>query len=214
MSEQSHISIGISIIALCVAALALFSVFTQPAKAPTHDDVKDTAVDQVTTTEEKPEEVKLQITNFEQCIAAGNPAMESYPRQCRDAEGNMFVENIGNGLSLRDSIQVTDPLPNARVSDTSFEVIGEAKVWYFEGSFSATLVDWDGKILDEAPATAQDDWMSEEFVPFKSLFEFDSPVHQDAEEFHFSRRGTIILTEANPAGLDVVRTLEIPVWFE
>lgn len=24
------------------------------------------------------------ITNFEECISAGNPAMESYPRQCRD----------------------------------------------------------------------------------------------------------------------------------
>jgi len=24
-----------------------------------------------------------EITNFEECIAAGNPAMESYPRQCR-----------------------------------------------------------------------------------------------------------------------------------
>jgi len=24
------------------------------------------------------------ITNFEDCIAAGNPAMESYPRQCHD----------------------------------------------------------------------------------------------------------------------------------
>lgn len=34
------------------------------------------------------------ITNFEECAAAGNPVMESYPRQCRDAEGNLFVEVI------------------------------------------------------------------------------------------------------------------------
>jgi len=27
------------------------------------------------------------INNFEECIAAGNPAMESYPRQCRTADG-------------------------------------------------------------------------------------------------------------------------------
>ena len=31
------------------------------------------------------------ITNFEQCAAAGNPIMESYPRQCR-ANGQTFVE--------------------------------------------------------------------------------------------------------------------------
>lgn len=33
------------------------------------------------------------ITNFEECIAAGNPAIESYPRQCR-ANGQTFVEVI------------------------------------------------------------------------------------------------------------------------
>ncbi|MAG20263.1 hypothetical protein CL618_02420 [archaeon] len=33
------------------------------------------------------------ITNFEECVKAGNPAMESYPRQCR-ANGKTFVEEI------------------------------------------------------------------------------------------------------------------------
>ncbi len=32
--------------------------------------------------------------NFEECIAAGNPAMESYPRQCRTSDGRHFVESI------------------------------------------------------------------------------------------------------------------------
>ena len=34
------------------------------------------------------------IDSFEECIAAGNPAMESYPRQCRTSDGKHFVENI------------------------------------------------------------------------------------------------------------------------
>jgi hypothetical protein len=33
-----------------------------------------------------------QVSNFEECIAAGNPAMESYPRQCRH-EGRTFIES-------------------------------------------------------------------------------------------------------------------------
>jgi len=33
------------------------------------------------------------VNNFEECIAAGNPAMESYPRQCRH-EGVTYVEEI------------------------------------------------------------------------------------------------------------------------
>jgi uncharacterized protein YggE len=33
-----------------------------------------------------------EITNFEECVAAGYPVMESYPRQCRTADGETFVE--------------------------------------------------------------------------------------------------------------------------
>ncbi len=41
----------------------------------------------------KPTMVSL-ATNFEECIAEGNPAMESYPRQCRTLDGKHFVESI------------------------------------------------------------------------------------------------------------------------
>ena len=33
------------------------------------------------------------VTNFEECVAAGNPAMESYPRQCRHG-GTTYVEDV------------------------------------------------------------------------------------------------------------------------
>lgn len=33
----------------------------------------------------------LSITNFEECAAAGNPVMESYPEQCRTPDGRVFV---------------------------------------------------------------------------------------------------------------------------
>jgi hypothetical protein len=35
-----------------------------------------------------------QIDSFEQCLAAGNPIMESHPRQCRTMDGKHFVEQI------------------------------------------------------------------------------------------------------------------------
>ncbi len=41
-----------------------------------------------------PDIVVQSINNFEECIAAGNPAMESYPRQCRTVDGQHFVEII------------------------------------------------------------------------------------------------------------------------
>jgi hypothetical protein len=40
------------------------------------------------------EKPKNEITSFEQCAAAGNPVMESYPRQCRTPDGLHFVETI------------------------------------------------------------------------------------------------------------------------
>lgn len=39
------------------------------------------------------------ITSFEECMSAGNPVMESYPRQCR-AHGKTFVENLNEDSSL------------------------------------------------------------------------------------------------------------------
>ncbi len=36
----------------------------------------------------------LQIANFDECVAAGNPVMESYPRQCRSSDGQLFIEPI------------------------------------------------------------------------------------------------------------------------
>jgi hypothetical protein len=33
------------------------------------------------------------ISNFEECVEAGNPVMESYPRQCR-VNGETFVEYL------------------------------------------------------------------------------------------------------------------------
>ncbi len=33
------------------------------------------------------------VTNFEECVAAGYPVMESYPRQCRTPD-ELFIENV------------------------------------------------------------------------------------------------------------------------
>ena len=60
--------------------------------------------------------ISAAVTSFEECVAAGNLVMparrslgaggESYPRQCRSADGQLFVEEIisndpGQGLGLQ-----------------------------------------------------------------------------------------------------------------
>ena len=38
--------------------------------------------------------IEANIESFEECAAAGNPVMESYPRQCRTEDGKHFVEEV------------------------------------------------------------------------------------------------------------------------
>lgn len=46
-------------------------------------------------------------TTFEECAAEGNPIMESYPRQCRTPDGQLFVEEIPNGPTSDDGTGIT-----------------------------------------------------------------------------------------------------------
>jgi len=49
------------------------------------------------------------VNSFDDCILAGNPAMESYPRQCRDATtGKLFVENVAI-KPVPDAVTSTSP---------------------------------------------------------------------------------------------------------
>lgn len=69
-------------------------------------------------------------TNFEECVMAGNPVMESYPRQCRTDDGKIFVEEISGDSSAgrirgaeEVSIKVGETREAAGVSITLHEVL-------------------------------------------------------------------------------------------
>ncbi|MGB3921814.1 MAG: Gmad2 immunoglobulin-like domain-containing protein, partial [Minisyncoccia bacterium] len=148
------------------------------------------------------------VTNFEECAAAGNPIMESYPRQCRHGE-TTFTEFIGNELEKSDLIRIESPRPNETVR-SPLVIRGEARGnWFFEASFPVVLVDWDGRIIAESYATAKSEWMTTDFVPFEAKVEFTI----DPETW--SNRGSLILRKDNPSGLpEYDDALEIPIYFE
>ena len=60
-----------------------------------------------------------EIINFEECVEAGNPIMESYPRQCRTAYGRNFVEQIGMPFeeTWQDSENADEPQPDAETQE-------------------------------------------------------------------------------------------------
>lgn len=150
--------------------------------------------------------------SFEECVALGYPVMESYPRQCRDSEDTLFIEHIGNVLEKQDLIRLESVAPNAIVA-SPLVITGEARgYWFFEASFPVVLTNWDGLIIAEHYAQASGDWMTEEFVPFSSTLEFESPYKEGDPDF--MKRGTLILHKDNPSGLpEHDDALEIPVWF-
>lgn len=87
-------------------------------------------------------------------------------------------------------------------------VTGRARgYWFFEASFPVVLTDWDGKIIADGYATAEGEWMTEDFVPFYFTLTFDKPA--------YGERGTLILRKDNPSGLpEHDAAVEIPVRFE
>ena len=131
--------------------------------------------------------------------------MESYPQQCRAANGETFVEDIGNELEKTDLILLSTPRPNQVVS-SPLRIEGQAPgFWFFEGDFPVKIFDDQGEVLGVGFVTAQGEWMTEEFVPFEGRLVFDPPT---------TARGMLILEKDNPSdnrGLD--DALEVPVKF-
>ncbi len=65
-----------------------------------------------------------------------------------------------------DLIQVELPYPGA-VTGKEFTIIGKARgYWFFEGSFPIELRAMNGNILGGGIATAEGEWMTEDFVNF------------------------------------------------
>ena len=146
------------------------------------------------------------INNFEECVSAGYPVLESYPRQCKTPDGKSFTEDIGNELEKSDLIKIDNPRPNQIIESPLF-VKGEARGnWYFEASFPAKLFDDNGFLLGITPAQALGNWMTEDFVPFNVILPFAVPS---------TSKGRLILEKDNPSGLpEYADELRIPVYFK
>lgn len=146
------------------------------------------------------------INSFEECVSAGYPVLESYPRQCKTPDGKTFTEDIGNELEKVDLIQIDNPRPNQIIESPLF-IKGKAKGnWYFEADFPVKLFDDNNFLLGITPAQALGDWMTEDFVPFSSTLLFAVPS---------TPKGRLVLEKDNPSGLpEHADELTIPVYFK
>jgi hypothetical protein len=75
-------------------------------------------------------QAEVKITSFEECVAAGNPVMESYPRQCR-ADGVTYVEKVPEPVPPQPE---PEPQPEAEATyDQPFTLKIGGMATFFDG---------------------------------------------------------------------------------
>lgn len=118
------------------------------------------------------------------------------PGEALDPHGPEAKANLITIGNVAAGDQVSSPLT----------ITGEARgYWYFEASFPVKLLDGDGNQLAIAPAQAQGEWMTEDFVPYSVTLTYPTPP---------TPTGTLILMKDNPSGLpENDDYLSIPVIF-
>ncbi|MBI4132647.1 MAG: Gmad2 immunoglobulin-like domain-containing protein [Candidatus Sungbacteria bacterium] len=124
----------------------------------------------------------------------------------RNGPASPAANTVLNEIQAKsDLIRVVTPKPNDVVT-SPLRIEGEARgFWFFEASFPVRLVDNSGQELGLAIAQAQDEWMTENFVPFQTELEFRTPT---------TERGTLVFEKDNPSGLpEHADELAIPVRF-
>ena len=91
-----------------------------------------------------------------------------------------------------DLVQVFYPVPYEIISNP-VKIKGWARgSWFFEASFPIKVVDASNNVIGSGIAQAQDDWMTEFFVPFEASINFSEPQ---------TPTGLIVFEKDNPSGL-------------
>ncbi len=138
----------------------------------------------------------IEVISFEDCAALGYPVSGDEPRQCKTPDGRVYAEELPEKITYTnatdDMIRVELPFPGA-VTGKDFIVVGEARGrWFFEASFPIDVYDSNGKILVSTYATAQGEWMTENFVNFRG----DVKVPES-----YIGPATLVLRRDNASGL-------------
>ena len=108
-----------------------------------------------------------------------------------DSDTDQLNNDDAEGMEEDLGIVVTSHLENQKVT-SPVTLTGDAKGWYFEGSFPVKIVDANYAVLGEGYVTAQGDWMTDGFVPFEGVVTFSNPT---------TAYGYIIFMADNPSGL-------------
>ncbi|MBI2120554.1 MAG: hypothetical protein HYT94_02945 [Parcubacteria group bacterium] len=132
----------------------------------------------------------------------------SLQRQMEDGpvlEGLPVLPNVPAPENTANLIQVESLHAGDRVQSPLI-VTGQARGnWFFEASFPIKILDKDGIMIGQGHAEAQDEWMTENFVPWKATVSFIAPA---------SGGGEAVFMKDNPSGLpEHDAEVRVPVLF-
>lgn len=110
-----------------------------------------------------------------------------------------------NSIINQEKSIIHNIVPNQKISSPLL-IRGQAKgTWFFEGSFPIKLLDQNYKEIVVTTAQAKNDWMTEDFVNFESILEFEKIIEQ---------RGFVLFQKDNPSGLtENDEKIYIPIFF-
>ncbi len=136
------------------------------------------------------------ISSFEECVAAGYPVMESYPRQCR-AGDQSFTEIINTEANIR----VSEPSVNQDVGSV-FTLKGEARV--FENQLNYKVFEDGGSILKEGMLQAMSPDVGQ-FGSFEAQISIGNPK---------SNRGRLEVFDYSAKDGSEIDKVIIPLYFD
>ena len=115
-------------------------------------------------------------------------------------------KKASKGKDYSDIIVVDSPQVGSVVQST-FLVSGKARgFWFSEGILPVTLKDDNGNIISQTSASAEGEWMTEDFVPFNVDLTFAKPENVT--------KGILVLEKSNPSGLPKnAEQIEVPINF-
>ncbi len=122
----------------------------------------------------------------------------TYYRWPSATEYNVMPENnvTGNNDESEETeqnpkIDLISPKPNEELGQ-SFSIFGQARgSWYFEASFPIVLLDEARNELLTTVATAQGEWMTENFVPYSATVDLKTK---------YTGKAFLVLKKDNPSG--------------
>ncbi|MBP9711428.1 MAG: hypothetical protein KBD55_00105 [Candidatus Pacebacteria bacterium] len=154
--------------------------------------------------------IVLNIQSFEDCANAGYPIMESHPRQCKTPDGRTYSEELPpppiTYTNTTKEYMIIDTPTSGAVTGKEFKVSGQARAFYFEGSFPVEILDKDGKRLFIGPAQALGEWMVDDLVPFEIMVKVPESYIGPA---------TVVLHKDNPSDMrELDASVSFPITIE